>query len=119
MSYPPDAVVRPAHEHPPLQRLLADEARETVRRRAHAVAARRRLHEALLCLAADIVGTQSGGSVQDQAWISRTIEGYATDATDAAMTVLLTELADAVRAQPGGTQLLIGEAQSVRRVDFE
>jgi hypothetical protein len=96
-----------------------DDVRDALRRRSGSLHARGRVAEAMLGLALDMVGDDPRLTGTDRDWLLRALAGPVNEATDEALSVLLQEMARALRQAPAGVRPAIVAARSVSRTDFE
>ena len=98
---------------------FADDLYEAVRRRSLSLQGRRRVADAILALAMDVVGNGESLSRQDRIALLTALAEPVNEATEEALRVLLRELAGALRSVSLPAQSAVSRGQLVRRTDFE
>lgn len=98
---------------------FADDLYEAVRRRSMSLQGRRRVADAILALALDVVGNGESLTRQDRVALLTALSEPVNEATEEALRVLLRELAGALRSVSIPAQSVVSRGHLVRRTDFE
>ena len=98
---------------------LVDDLYDAIRRRSASLQGRRRVADAILALALDIVGGGESLPRQDRIALLTALADPVNEATEEALRTLMVQLTDALRTASVPAHTVLARGQLVRRMDFE